>query len=267
MLTISLLLFCTAFISAQRAEAQQEESVAPTEEPSQAAVEPEALETLKEMSDALKSLKEFSFDTEITNDVTYDTGQPVQMSGMLKTVVKRPNKVYAKYTGDGNTREVWYSGKNLTLFIENKNFYGQLETPENIDATMDFLIENYNFSLPLADILNADPYASFMETTTGGFVVGDSTVGGKECTHLAFTAEYVDWQIWVSNDDPALPCKLVLNYTQAEGVPQYQAIFSNWNLNPELSDSEFKPNLPKDAVKIDFIDFKKEKGVKNDDEK
>lgn len=263
---IALLFLCSAFIPALVVHAQEKTETDPAQT-TQASIEPEALEVLKEMSDAVSSLKEFSFDTEITNDIINNSGQPIQMGGMLTTVVKHPDNVYAKYIGDVSTREVWYSGKNLTLFINSKNFYGQLETPDNIDATMDFLINNYNFSLPLADILNADPYASFMETTLGGFVVGKSNVRGQKCTHLAFTAKYVDWQIWVSNEDPALPCKLVINYTQIEGVPQYQAIFSNWNLKPEITKSTFTPNLPKDAVKIDFIDFKKEKGDNKNEEK
>jgi len=238
----------------------QEEVVIETQDTPHATIDPEALEILKEMSDTLISAKEFTFDTEITNDRTLDSGQTIQYSGTMKSSVERPDHVYAKFVGDRGTREVWYSGKKLTLYNENKKFYGQLETPGTIDATMDFLIENYDFSLPLADILNANPYKSFMETTIGGFVVGDSIVRGTECTHLAFTGKYVDWQIWISNDDPALPYKLVINYKELEGIPQYQAIFSNWNLMPDIPDSVFKPNLPKDAVKIDFINFKKEKG-------
>ncbi len=269
-LIIALFILSSAFMplteQTQVAHAQQGGDTGSTDT-SQSTIDPEAFEVLNEMSNTLSSQREFTFDTEITNDITYDSGQLIQMGGTLKTVVKRPNHVYAKYVGDINTREVWYSGKNLTFYIENKNFYGQLETPDNIDATMDFLIDNYNFSLPLADIINSDPYESVMETTLGGFVVGDSNVGGQECTHLAFTAKYVDWQIWVSNENPALPCKLVINYTQIEGVPQYQATFSNWNLKPELSKSTFTPNLPKDAVKIDFINFKKEKEVDNNEEK
>ena len=238
----------------------QEQADTQTQDTSQTAVDPEALEILKEMSDTLMSAKEFSFDTEITNDRTLDSGQTIQISGTMKGAVKRPNQVYAKYTGDFNTREVWYSGDELTLYVPDKGYYGQLKTPDTIDATMDFLMDSYNFALPLADVISADPYTSVMETTTGGFVVGDSMVRGVECTHLAFTAEYVDWQIWISNDDPALPHKIVIEYKELEGVPQYQAIFSNWNLSPKLSKSTFKPNLPKDAVKIDFINFKKDKG-------
>ncbi len=234
---------------------------------SQTEVAPEALEILKDMSDTLISAKEFTFDSEITNDRTLNSGQTIQYSGTMATSVKRPNNVYAKFVGDSGTREVWYSGTKLTLYNTNKQFYGVLKTPDSIDATMDFLINNYDFTLALADILNADPYTSFMETTTGGFVVGDSIVRGVECSHLAFTGQYVDWQIWISNEDPALPYKFVINYKEIEGEPQYQAIFSNWNLEPKLFKSTFKADIPKDAVKIDFINFKKEKEVENNEEK
>ena len=240
----------------------QEKDDTETQDTAQTALDPQADEILKEMSDTLLSAKEFTFDVDITNDSVLDTGQPIQISGTMIGAVKRPNNVYAKYTGDFNTREVWYSGKKLTLFVPDKGYYGVLKTPDNIDKTMDYLIDNYDFSLPLADIVSDDPYTSVMETTDGGFVVGDSMVQGKECTHLAFTAKYVDWQIWISNDDPALPCKLVINYKEIEGVPQYQAIFSNWNLNPDLSKATFEPKLPEDAVKINFIDLKKDKEEK-----
>lgn len=233
----------------------------------QIGIDQEALDILKDMSDALISAKEFTFDTEITNDRTLNSGQTIQYSGTMVTSVKRPNNVYAKFVGDNGTREVWSSGTELTLYNVSKQFYGVLKTPDTIDATMDFLIDNYDFTLALADILNADPYNSFMQTTTGGFVVGDSIVRGVECSHLAFIGEYVDWQIWISNEDPALPYKFVIDYKEIEGVPQYQAIFSNWNLKPKLSESVFKATVPKDAMKIDFINFKKDKGVNKDEEK
>lgn len=240
----------------------QEDTAEENNEVSETIFDPEALEILKEMSDTLAGAQEFTFNTEVTNDRSLDTGQTIQVSGSMTAAVKRPDNVYAKYTGDFNTREVWYSGTTLTMFIPDKNFYGVLKTPDNIDATMDFLMDNYNFALPLADVISANPYESVMETTIGGFIVGDSNVRGTECTHLAFVGEYVDWQVWISNDDPALPYKLVIEYKQIESSPQYQAIFSNWNLDPKLQASTFKPDLPKDAVKIDFINFKKQEGEK-----
>ena len=257
-LIIALFILSSAFMSlteqAQVAHAQGDTS--------QTTIDPEALEILKEMSDALISLKQFTFDTEITNDNILASGQTIELGATMKTSVKRPDHVYVIYTGDSGAREVWYNGNQITIYNKNKKYYGQLKTPDSIEETMNFLMTNYGFSLPLADILTSDPYDSFMEITVEGVVVGDSSVRGKECTHLAFIGKYVDWQLWVADKKPALPCKLVINYKEIEGAPQYQAIFSNWNLSPDLSDSVFKANLPKDSVKIDFIDFKKQKGAK-----
>jgi hypothetical protein len=261
----SQLVFAQDETKTEAADSDQTETTAA--EIPQIEIDQEALDILKDMSDALISAKEFTFDTEITNDRTLDSGQTIQYSGTMATSVKRPNDVYAKFIGDSGTREVWSSGTELTLYNASKQFYGVLKTPDSIDATMDFLIDNYDFTLALADILNANPYDSFMETTIGGFVVGDSIVRGVECSHLAFIGEYVDWQIWISNEDPALPYKFVINYKEIEGVPQYQAIFSNWNLKPKLSESTFKAAVPKDAVKIDFINYKKEKEADNNEEK
>ncbi len=262
-LIIALFILSSAFMplteQTQVAHAQEGGDTGSTD--TSQTTDPEAFQVLNEMSNTLSSQKEFTFDTEITNDVILTSGETIQLGGTMKTYVKRPDHEYAKYIGDSGTREVWYNGNQITIYNENKKFYGQLKTPDSIDETMDFLMTNYDFSLPLSDILNSDPYDSFMETTIGGMVVGNSSVRGRECTHLAFTGKYVDWQLWVADKKPALPCKLVINYKEIEGAPQYQAIFSNWNLSPDLPDSVFKANLPKDAVKIDFIDLKKQKGA------
>ena len=256
-LTATLLFICALSVQVLPLQAEDDKSKE-SDIASESQVDADALEILKEMSDALASLKEFSFDAQVSTDETLDNGQTVQLNGVLKVSVKRPGHLYGEYTGEGKIRKVWYNDKELTIYNPEKGFYGVLETPGSIDETMDYLIDNYGFSLPIADIIYSDPYNSFIGNTRDGFVVGDSPVNGKDCVHLALRAEFADWQIWVSNDEPALPCKLVINYTQIEGVPQYQAVFTNWNLDPKLNASVFKPELPEDAVKIDFINFKQE---------
>ncbi len=266
-LAIAAVLFSVSFIFightylTQIAGAQDEPQQAAQAEP-QIAIEPEALTVLKRMSDALSSLKQFSFDAEVNFDEPIDSGQMVQYGGVVTITVKRPNKVFAEMTGDRAQRKAWYNGKELTMFDQKKDFYGQLETPDTIDKTMDYLMETYDFTLPLADILHTDPYGSFSDGALEGVVIGDAIVRGKQCSHIAFAGELIDWQIWVSKEEPALPCKLVITYEDQPGVPQYQATFSNWNVNPEVPNSLFKAQIPEDAVKIDFIDMKKQRGAK-----
>lgn len=229
---------------------------------SQSVIEPEALAILEQMSDVLDSHQKFSFDAEVSYDELLNSGQMVKLGGMIKITVQRPDKVYGEFKSDRAQRKVWYSGKELTVLDQKKDFYGTLETPGTLDGTLDYLINTYDFTLPLADILHTDPYGSFSDGAVDGVVVGDSMVRGKECSHLAFVGELIDWQLWVADEGQALPCKLVITYKKKDGVPQYQAIFSKWNLNPEAPDSLFKPDLPKDAVKIEFIDLKKQRGSK-----
>lgn len=224
---------------------------------------PTALEVLKGMTDTLGATNEFSFEAEVTFDEILASGQKVQFGGNIKSIVKRPGSVYSEFTGDLAKKKIWVSGNTVTVLDENHNFYGELESPGGIDKTMDFVMENYDFSLPLADIFHSDPYGSLTGDTVDGVYVGDSLVRGKECSHLSFVGDNVDWQLWVSNKEPALPCKLVITYKRVQGSPQYEAIFSNWNLSPGVSDSVFKPDTG-DAEKIDFTKMKKAGAKKNE---
>jgi len=261
-LVIAFLPVSYVFLSQAVVSSAQDQPDAVAEQDTQPTIEPEALSVLKKMSDALSSQKEFSFETEVLFDEPLPSGQMVQYGGILKTTVKRPNKVFSEFTGDRAKRKVWYSDKEVTVLDQKKNFYGEIKTPATIDKTMDYLMGTYGFTLPIADILHTDPYGSFSDGALEGVLVGDATVGGKECSHIAFAGELIDWQIWVAKEEPALPCKLVITYEDRAGVPQYQATFSNWNLNPEVPNSLFKAELPEGVVKIDFIDLKKQRGSK-----
>lgn len=221
-------------------------------------VDPQADETVRKMSDTLGNAGEFSFDADISYDELLPSGQKIQYGGTLEAMVKSPDRVYAEYEGDFEARKIWYDGKQLTVLDADNNFYGQLAVPSKIDDTMDYLINEYGFTLPLADVLSSNPYDSLMKNISAGVVVGESDIKGSECSHLAFVEKYIDWQLWVSTGKEALPCKLVITYKVIPGAPQYTAVFSNWNLNPGAGEAAFKAELPDDAVKIDFISLKKQ---------
>lgn len=225
-------------------------------------IDPSADTLLKEMGNTLKSAKEFSFNADVTFDELLPSGQKIQFGGQASIKVKRPGRVYAMYEGDLHSRKIWYNGDEITILNMNDNFYGQLKVPATIDKTMDYLIRDYGFTLPLSDILFSDPYASLMSNVSAGVVVGDANINGSECRHLAFVEKYIDWQLWVSNGSTKLPCKLVITYKTVPGAPQYTAVFSEWDMSPALSASIFNPVLPKEAEKIDFISLNNQQGEK-----
>lgn len=219
-------------------------------------LDPVADKLLKSMSATLSSAKTLTFRADINFDQLIVSGQQIQYGGTANVTLQRPDKAYAEYAGDITGRRVWYTGKDVTVLDVDKNFYGSLPMPANLDDAMDNLMTEYGFTLPLSDVLVSDPYKAFVTNVAAGVVIGDSTINGQSCKHLAFVEKFIDWQIWISNGKEALPCKLVITYKTIPGGPQYSAVFSDWALNPAINASVFTPVLPEEAVQIEFLKMK-----------
>lgn len=219
-------------------------------------IDPVADKLLKSMSATLASAKTLSFNADINFDQLIVSGQQIQYGGAAQVTLKRPGNVYAQYAGDLNARKVWYTGSEVTVLDLNTNFYGRLPVPSTLDQAMDTLMTQYGFTLPLSDVLVSDPYKAFVSNVAAGVVIGDSTINGQACKHLAFVEKYIDWQIWISEGAQALPCKLVITYKTLPGGPQYEAEFYDWAINPTIDASIFTPVLPKGAEQIEFIKMK-----------
>lgn len=219
-------------------------------------IDPVADKLLKSMSATLSSAKTLGFKADINFDQLIVSGQQIQYGGAARVTLKRPDKVYAEYAGDLNAKKVWYTGGEVTVLDLNTNFYGKLPVPSTLDEAMDSLMTQYGFTLPLSDVLVSDPYKAFVSHVAAGVVIGDSTINGQACKHLAFVEKYIDWQIWISEGAQALPCKLVITYKTLPGGPQYEAEFYEWAINPTIDASAFTPVLPEGAEQIEFIKMK-----------
>ena len=62
---------------------------------------------------------------------------------------------------------------------------------------------------------------------------------GKPAHHLAGRTATVDYQFWIAEGPQPLLLRAVLTYTNAEGDPQFRAQLSDWNLAPEIRETEF----------------------------
>ena len=127
------------------------------------------------------------------------------------------------------------------------------EALPEIDGALDRLFEVYGSSVPLADLLYADPYRTLMEHVESGFVVGKNSVDGTPCHHLAFMQEGLDWQIWIADGPRPVPLRLVITYVDEPGAPQYIAELSKWDFQPRLSDHYFTFRPPADSDEIEFL--------------
>jgi hypothetical protein len=218
--------------------------------PQERALEPKAEEVLREMADLLTSSSAFAFKAEASIDEFHETGLKIQTSARRSMAVRRPDRAASDLDGDWDTRSAWYDGKTVSVLDKRHNTYSVLEAPDSLDAALDFLDEEYDIVLPLADFIRDDVYESLTSPADFGVYVGLHEVDGVLCHHLALANDFLEWQIWVDAGSQALPRKMVINYKDEPGEPQYTARFLSWNLSVELPDDLFHFTPPEGAQEL-----------------
>jgi len=212
---------------------------------------------LKNMSDYLGSVDEFTFQADILFDEVLPSGQAIQHGAEVKAAVHRPDKLAGKFESDTASRTMWYDGKTVTMLDADKEVFATASVPDKIDAALDHLMEKYGFSMPLADFVSDDVYKSLTAHVGHASYIGKTNVGGRTCDHLAFSQDAIDWQLWVEDGIRRLPRKIVITYKLEPGEPIYMAEFSNWDLGASLPALLFTAAPPADATRIDLLEVEK----------
>jgi hypothetical protein len=234
--------------------AQNKSPVAPTPSAIPApAVAVDADRLLKEMASYIGSAEHFTFHADVTFDHVLPTGQKLQFMATQDVALQRPNGVYIEWNSDLGARQFWYDGKQVTIYDPASTFYGTSTAPPAIDAMLDKVITQLGFTPPLTDFLYSDPYKSVRDTIQYGFTTGDAEINGRTCSGLAFVGKHIDWQIWVDTGPQPVPCKLIITYKNNSSLPQFSAVFSDWDFTPRIATSTFTPNLPAGSQAIPFM--------------
>ena len=219
------------------------------------AIEPEASQVLRQMSDYLGSLEQFTFRADNTVDMVMPSGQQLQLGARVDIAIRRPNRFRVNRKGDIVDQEIYFDGQTLTLYGKSVNYYATMKASEtiDIDTGLDFAREEVGVIAPASDLFYRNAYSGLMEDVESGMVVGTSTVGGVEVHHLAFRGSEVDWQIWIDKGDKPLPRKYLITSKWIAGAPQFTAVFSDWNTTAKLDDAWFQFTPPPEAEEIGFI--------------
>ncbi len=215
------------------------------------AIEPKVEEALREMTEALTERSAFAFKAEVSLDELHETGLEVQKSALRTMAVQRPNRIATSVDGDWGDRSAWYDGKTVSVLDQRHNTYSVLETPESIDTALDFLADEYDIVLPLADFIRTDVCESLTSAAELGAYVGLHDVDGILCHHLALANDFLEWQIWIDAGERPLPRKMVINYKDEPGEPQFTARFLSWNLSPDFPDELFQFVPPENAREME----------------
>jgi hypothetical protein len=106
---------------------------------------------------------------------------------------------------------------------------------------------------PLADLITDAPDKAFLFGVNSGRQVGLATIDGVVCRHLLFTQPPgLELELWVENNDRALPRRLVVTYRSEAGEPSFIAELSDWNLDIHPTDADFVFQPPEGATQVEL---------------
>ena len=215
----------------------------------QSEIDPDALAALDKMGAELRTHQNFHVKSEVVNEDVLGSGQKLQYAGTVETIARRPNGLRISMVSDTRERQIYYDGKNVTIFSPRLGFYASFPAPNTIGATLAVAKDKYGVEMPLADLYAWGTDPSLNKRIKSGFFVRADQIGGQMCNHYAFRQERVDWQIWIAKDGPPLPCKLVITNTTDPAQPQYTALI-HWSFPDSIPDSTFAFVPPETAKKI-----------------
>ena len=249
-LAVGLALLSASPAAAQSTASAKAGSTAPAR--ASATVDPKAVAALEKMGAYLRTLKQFSVHGDSTFDLVMDDGQKLQLLGAVDYKVRAPNAMAIDLKTDRKDRQMFYDGKQLTVYGARTGYYATVDAPPTIRELLATAADDYGIELPLVDLFLWGTDKAPTSALTWATYVGPARINGTATDQYAFRQEGVDWQVWIEQGSKPLPRRMVITTTDEPSQPQYASTLT-WNTNATFKDSNFTFAPPKDAKRIQMV--------------
>jgi hypothetical protein len=218
-----------------------------------------AVEALNEMSNYLRSANTLALTSEATRDVVTNDGQRIQLEGVAKYKIRKPNGFVIDYSSDIKDRSFIYDGKTFTVYSPKLGFYAQAPAPATNKEVLDTIYNKFGIALPLEDLFRWGDGGDQdrVKALKSAYKVGSATVRGVETDHFAFREDNVDWELWIQRADPPLPVKISIVDRNDPAKPAFTS-FLTWQVNPAFTDADFTFAPGPNAKRIELATYKGE---------
>ena len=214
-----------------------------------------SVQALKDMGAYLQTLKRFQVTTYLTGERVLMDGQKLQHMATANMDIERPNKLRARMFSARSEREIFYDGKQATLYTPAQKYYSTVPFSEPLGGLVNKLEEKYAVEIPLADLFLWGTPDAPVDKIDSAMNAGQDFISNDLCNHYAFRQGDFDWQIWISAGSKPLPRKLVITNRGDDARPQSVSLI-DWNLKPAFKNNAFTFVPPKGAtaVKLHSLD-------------
>jgi hypothetical protein len=212
-----------------------------------------AVSILDRMSTMMGELRSCSVTVKSEYDVISDELGLITHSDEDHVYFGGQDKLLINSEGDKGYRSIIYNGKMLTYYSGDKNRYSQVDAPDKVMEMIDHMNKKFGIVFPVADFLYPSFTDDILKEASDLVFLGMTKVDGKDCYHIAGRTKDKTFQFWISDDMFNLPVKMTIVDTDKPMNPKYEAIYTDWQINPELPESVFEFNIPPNARKIKLV--------------
>ena len=211
-----------------------------------------AIEVLKQMAAYKTSLNQLELKGVTFTDARLGAGLMVSNSEEVQLSISHPGSMRA-YSFDGvATKGLYFHDGLLTVYNSESKLYAQASIPKEIEAAMEFALEELGVEAPLMDLIYQNASAHLIGSDeTILYLTDKSRIGGTDCHHLAIRGAESDVQLWVEEGDRPLPRKIMITSKWEGGSPRFIANLS-WETDPKFKPGFFEFKAPEGATKIEF---------------
>jgi hypothetical protein len=214
-----------------------------------AAQEPDPRELLSRMSNEIANLQQFRIDGDAYADARLDAGLIHENSTQATMRVSKPDSVRITNRTAEDTKELYFTSNELTIYTQSKNFYGQTQFPEETTNGLEYAVEELDIDVPMMDFVRGDVAERMLATATEVIYIGRSLVRDNEYEQIVIRTPEIDVQMWIATEGPPLPGKMALSAKWDGGAPR-TVVFMEWDTAPDFPDDVFDFEPPDGAQKI-----------------
>jgi hypothetical protein len=212
----------------------------------------QAIAVLKGMSTYISGLDEFVITGTALTDTRLDAGLIVASPTEVELTVDRPGSLHMKQFDGEHSKDLYIHDGTLSLYESESSFYANSSVPVDIEAGMEYALDELGIEMPLADLIGKDVFSNLAGTSYPVLYISDkSRVAGVDCHHLAIRMDDADVQIWIQEGAQHVPRRMIITSKWDGGAPRFVAVM-NWNFSPDIDRDAFKFKPPENARRIEF---------------
>lgn len=211
-----------------------------------------AMDVLKKMSAYKDSLDQVVIRSVSLTDARLGAGLMVSNSTEVKVSIDRPGSMLISSFDGVQSKELYFHDGTLTVFNSERGFYAQASIPEDIEAAMEFALEELEVEAPLMDMIYRDASVHLIGSQeTILYLTDKARVAGTDCHQIAIRADEVDVQLWVEEGDRPVVRKIMITSKWEGGSPRFVANLA-WDVEPDFKQDTFEFKAPEGAINIGF---------------